>query len=362
MIHPVAWWAWGVGLATAAAHTTNPLLLVLVVLVAGWAVLERREVGALDAFRPFLFIGLAAVALRVTMAVILGNGVGGSVVIVDLPRLPLPSWLAGLRVGGPVTLESVLAAAVDGMRLAATLACIGAANALASPKRLLRYAPATLYDIGTAIVVALTFAPQLVELAGRVRVARRLRGHTGRGPRELARLVVPVLAGTLERSLELAASMESRGYGRLPVRTGRARWLGSILALVGTAGTCAGLYGLLSPSVGGWLGLPTLVAGVALAAASLVLGARREVRTAYRRDPWRAPEWALALAGAAAAGVFVVGDGSGWAGMALQSTPLAWPELPLLAAAPLAVCLSVIALTPVPPRLAAARARTAAAA
>ena len=131
MIHPVAWWAWGVGLATAAAHTTNPLLLVLVVLVAGWAVLERREVGALDAFRPFLFIGLAAVALRVTMAVILGNGVGGSVVIVDLPRLPLPSWLAGLRVGGPVTLESVLAAAVDGMRLAATLACIGAANALA---------------------------------------------------------------------------------------------------------------------------------------------------------------------------------------------------------------------------------------
>ena len=362
MIHPVAWWAWGVGLATAAAHTTNPVLLVLVVVVAGWAVLERREVGAIEAFRPFLLIGLVAVLLRVVMAVVLGNGVGGSLVIVDLPRLALPSWLAGLRVGGPVTLESVLAAAVDGMRLAATLACIGAANALASPKRLLRYAPATLYDIGTAIVVALTFAPQLVDLASRVRVARRLRGHAGRGPRELARLVVPVLAGTLERSLELAASMESRGYGRLPVRTGRARWLGSILALLGTAGTCAGLYGLLSPSVGGWLGLPTLVVGVALAAASLVLGARREVRTAYRRDPWRAPEWALTLAGAVAAGVFVVADGTGAAGMALHSAPLAWPEVPLLATLALALCLSTVALTPVPPRLAAARIRSAAAA
>jgi len=100
----VAWWAWGVGLATAAAHTTNPVLLILVVVVAGWAVLERREVGTIDAFRPFLLIGLVAVLLRVVMAVVLGNGVGGNLVIVELPRLALPSWLAGLRVGGPVTI------------------------------------------------------------------------------------------------------------------------------------------------------------------------------------------------------------------------------------------------------------------
>ncbi len=61
------------------------------------------------------------------------------------------------------------------------------------------------------MVVALTFAPQMVEDAARVRVARRLRGHTGRGIRELGRLAVPVLVGSLERSLSLAASMESRG-------------------------------------------------------------------------------------------------------------------------------------------------------
>ena len=201
MLHPVAWWVWGVGLATAAAHTTNPWLLLLVVAVAAWVVLERREVGALDSFRPFLLIGLAAIALRVVLTVILGNGVPGVIVVLDLPQVRLPDWFAGLRLGGPVTLESVVAAGVDGLRLASTLACLGAANALASPRRLLRYAPATLYDIGTAVVVALTFAPALVDLAGRVRAARRLRGHSGRGLRELARLAIPVLEGALDRSL-----------------------------------------------------------------------------------------------------------------------------------------------------------------
>ena len=86
-----------------------------------------------------------------------------------------------MRLGGPVSLESLLYAAYDGLRLAAILACLGAANALASPRRLLRYLPATLYDVGTAIVVGLTFAPQLLSDARAVRAARTLRGHDGRG-------------------------------------------------------------------------------------------------------------------------------------------------------------------------------------
>jgi energy-coupling factor transporter transmembrane protein EcfT len=230
MLHPVAWWVWGVGLATASAHTTNPWLLVLVIAVAGWAVLERREVGALDSFRPFLIVGLVAIGLRVALTILLGNGVPGQVVIVELPQLRLPAWFAGLRLGGQVTLESVVAAGIDGLRLATTLACLGAANALASPRRLLRYAPATLYDIGTAVVVALTFAPALVDLAGRVRSARRLRGHSGTGVRELARLAVPVLEGALDRSLDLAASMESaadengRPAARSPLQAPAVRW------------------------------------------------------------------------------------------------------------------------------------------
>ena len=360
MVHPVAWWVWGVGLAAAAAHTTNPVLLLMVVAVAGWVVIERREVGALDTFGPFLLIGLAAIALRVLMTVVLGNGIRGEIVIVHLPEVRLPDWLAGLRLGGSVSLESVVAAATEGLRLAATLVCIGAANALASPRRLLRYAPATLYDVGTAVVVALTFAPQLVELAGRVLAARRLRGHSGRGVRELARLVVPVLEGALDRSLDLAASMESRGYGRTPVRDRRDRVIGSTLAVAGAVGTTAGLYGVLAASDRGWLGLPTLAVGLVLLVASLVLGARRDARTAYRRDPWRAPEWAACALGLLPAVVLLRGESAGWPGITVAQVPLSWPPLPVPAVAAIALAGLVAWVTPVPPRLAAVRSRTAA--
>ena len=260
-----------------------------------------------------------------------------------------------LRLGGPVTLEGVVAAAVEGLRLAGTLACLGAANALASPKRLLRYVPATLHDVGTAVVVALTYAPQLVGLAGRVRSARRLRGHSGRGLRELGRLVGPVLEGSLERSLELAASMESRGYGRTPVRSRRGRHLASGLTLLGLVAVVAGLYGVLDASVTGGLGMPLLVAGVLLTTAVLVVGARRDVRSRYRRDPWAGPEWAVTLLGLAPAAVLLWAESRGWPGVVLAQSPLAWPDAPLLLVIAVLVPALAGVVAPVPPRLAAIR-------
>lgn len=359
LLHPVAWWAWGLGLATAAAHTTNPVLLGLVLAVAAWVVLERRELGVRNTFVPFFIVGLVAVAVRVLLTIILSNGAPGGIVLFRLPQIALPDFLAGVRLGGPVALESVVAAALEGLRLAATLACVGAANALASPRRLLRYAPATLYDIGTAVVVALTYAPQMVDHAIRVRAARRLRGHEGRGLRELGRLAVPVLEGSLERSLELAASMEARGYGRLPVRNGRSRAVGSVLALLGAAGVVAGLFGVLSPSTGGWLGLPILVLGVVLAGASLVLGVRGDVRTAYRRDPWRTPEWMVSTLGVLAAGTLIAAQAHGELGAVMAVPPSEELGMPLMPALAIASCALAGVLSPVPPRLAAARARAA---
>ena len=82
----------------------------------------------------------------------------------------------GLHLLGPVTRESVLAGLYDGLRLGTIVVCVGAANALANPKRLLRSVPAALHEIGTALVVAVTVLPQLVDSARRVRAAQALRG------------------------------------------------------------------------------------------------------------------------------------------------------------------------------------------
>ena len=356
MLHPVAWWLWGAGLVVACAHTTNPLLLVLLIVVAGWVVAERREVGAVNAYLPFLLLGLVAILLRVGLVALLGSGVTGRTVLFRLPSVPLPDWMAGVRLGGPVSLEALVAAAAEGLRLAATLACLGAANALASPKRLLRYLPATLYDVGTAVVVALTYAPQLAGLAARVRAARRLRGHSGHGVRELGRLVGPVLGGSLDRSLDLAASMESRGYGRTPIRSASARRLASALTLTGLVGVVAGLYGVLDGSVTGLLGMPLLLLGLVVTTAALLVGARRDVRSRYRRDPWGAPEWAVTVVGAVPAALLIWAESHGWPGVVLAQSPLAWPEAPLVLV--LGVLLPGLAavVTPVPPRLAAVRA------
>ena len=54
LLHPAAWWVWGVGLAIAASRTTNPFLLVLVVAVVAWVVLQRREIGTSNALAAFL--------------------------------------------------------------------------------------------------------------------------------------------------------------------------------------------------------------------------------------------------------------------------------------------------------------------
>ena len=356
LLHPAAWWGWAIGLAMAASRTTNPLLLALVVAVAGYVVAARRELGAASPFGAFLRLGLFVITLRVLFQALLGSGVPGHTVLLTLPEVPLPLGSSGVRLGGPVTLEGVLVAAYDGARLAAVLACIGAANALASPRRLLRYVPATLYEVGTALVVALTYAPQLVEDAHRVRAARRLRGHAGRGPRELARLAVPVLDSALERSLDLAASMESRGYGRSVHRDARTRRRATALTLAGLCGVVAGVYGLLDGGSAPLLGLPLLVAGSTAAAASLAVGARRDPRSRYRPDPWAAPEWIVLASGLAAGGLVLVAAQRAVPGIVLQTSPAVWPTLPALPTLGLLLGLLPAWLSPMPPLRAAVRA------
>ncbi len=349
LLHPLAWWVFAGCLAAVASRTTNPFLLALVVVVVGFVVVSRREVGAPSPYAAFLLLGLFGIVLHVVAQALLGGGVPGRVVVLRLPELPLPDWFGPLRLGGPVTLEEVLAATYEGLRLAAVLACVGAANALASPRRLLRHVPATLYEVGTAVVVALTYAPQLVDDARRVRAARRLRGHAGRTPREVARLMVPVLEGALERSLRLAASMESRGYGRSVHRTPAGRRAATAMTLVGVGGVVTGLYGVLDSSAPPLLGFPLLGLGLLLATAALFVGARREQRSRYRPDPWALPESLVVLTGLVAlAGVFYVGATDPGA-LTPPTVPATLPDVPLVAAGAVLAGLLAAVLAPVPP-------------
>ncbi len=204
-LHPGAWWLWAMGLAAAATVTTNPLLLLMIVGIAGVTVsLRRSDHPWSKSFRLYLFFGLVIVVVRVVFRVLLGGGYG-TVVLLDLPEIPLPGWVAGIQLLGPMTLESLLAGLYDGMRLATIVICVGAANALANPKRLLKSMPPALYEIGTAVVVAVALLPQLADSLRRVRAARQLRGVPGGRVGKLRGIVVPVMEDALERSMSLAA-------------------------------------------------------------------------------------------------------------------------------------------------------------
>ena len=262
--------------------------------------------------------------------------------------MPLPDWAACIQVGGTVYLEGLLGAIFEGLRLATLIACIGAANALANPKRLLRALPGALQEIGVAFVVSLTVAPQLADSVHRVRRARRLRGDTAHGFRAAGRIALPVLQDALDRSILLAAAMDSRGYGRGVHVSPRTRHTSGALVLTGLMATCIGTFGLLDAQSATVLGVPALLTGLALAAAGTWLGGQHVRRSIYRPDPWRAPEWATAACGlAAVAAMLYVGYADPNA-LTAPLQPLAVPALPLVATAGILVAGLAAVVSPVP--------------
>ncbi|MCT2590207.1 energy-coupling factor transporter transmembrane protein EcfT [Streptomyces sp. N2-109] len=347
-LHAGAWWLWALGLATAASRTTNPLLLALLIAVAGYVVAARRtDAPWARSYGAFLKLGLLVLLIRMVFAFFLGSPIPGSHVLVTLPELPLPDWAQGVRIGGRVTAEGMLFAFYDGLKLATLLICVGAANALASPARLLKSLPGALYEAGVAVVVAMTFAPNLVADVQRLRSARRLRGRSDRGVKALLQVGLPVLEGALERSVALAAAMDARGYGRTAHLPRAVRHTTTALTLGGLLGICGGSYGLLAAE-GAGLGLPVLLAGVAAALGGLRLGGRRSVRTRYRPDVWGVRAWLVAGSGAAVAALLIGASGQYPEGLHPPAIPLAAPPLPLWPAAALLLGLLPAFVAPAP--------------
>ncbi len=327
-VHPLAWWLWALGLTVAASRTTNPLVLSCIIAVAAWVVTARRSDAPWSrAFRYYLIAGAAVVVIRVVFRILFGGG-GEGHVLLPLPEIALPGWFSGITLLGDVTAESLLGGLYDGMRLATMLICLGAANSLANPRRLLRSMPSALHEVSTAVVVALSVFPQLAESLLRVRRARRLRpGNERKGLRGLATIVIPVLEDALDRSLMLAASMDSRGYGRSGDRSRLAFRVTGALLVVGLGGVCVGLYALLDATTPRVLSTPVLVAGLLVGIAGLAASGHGVARTSYRPDPWRLAEFATIACGLATGLLMWVSGQVDPANLNPSLVPLSWPEL-----------------------------------
>jgi energy-coupling factor transport system permease protein len=253
------------------------------------------------------------------------------IVLFTLPSVDLPDWAAGVSLGGPVTVEMLLDGFTQGLRLAVVLACFGAANTLASPYRLLRSLPTVLYEAGVVVTVALSFAPQVVMAAGRRRQARRLRGRNAKGLRAMRGIAMPVLEGSLDRSVALAASMDARGYGRQADLSPSTRRVATASTVLGLIAICGGVYGVLDSGAPAALGLPLLGAGALVCAIGLVAKGRRTPRTRYRPDAWGTPEWLTVMSGTVALAGIVIAARIDPGSVQMSLYPLEWPAVPIAA-------------------------------
>ncbi|NGO48718.1 energy-coupling factor transporter transmembrane protein EcfT, partial [Streptomyces sp. YC419] len=78
-LHPGAWWLWALGLGTAASRTTNPLLLTLLIAVAGYVVATHRTQSPWSrSYTAFVKLALAVLAIRLVFAVLLGSPIPGT--------------------------------------------------------------------------------------------------------------------------------------------------------------------------------------------------------------------------------------------------------------------------------------------
>jgi energy-coupling factor transport system permease protein len=156
--------------------------------------------------RRFVYIsGAAVMALSVFLVTPFVETIGTHVVWTG-PTIPVVGTL-------DVTTEEVAGAAVAALRLLAVVLASAAYTLLLDHDRLLQ---AARFGRRSAFAAALAtrLVPTLEHDASGLIEALRGRGVAVEGVRGHARLVSPLIGGSLERAYNLAEAMEARGYGR----------------------------------------------------------------------------------------------------------------------------------------------------
>ena len=202
MSRPAAVVVWVLAALAVAFFDTDPLAQA-VVLIGAWALLARRRIEGrrLRSLAIGLgILGTATVALNGLL-----SHTGATVVVV------LPSWL--LVAGGPVTAEGFASGASIALGLVTAVSVTAALSVVIEPTDLVDALPGALHHAGAALGAALNLVPVTAASVVAVREAQRLRGWRARGVRAMVDLAVPVLLGAIDRSVQLAESMEARAFG-----------------------------------------------------------------------------------------------------------------------------------------------------
>ncbi len=194
---------------------SNPIVLAA---TGAGLVLAGRLAGARAAVRAALWMGLTLALLIVFVNALVVSR--GETVLARLGEWPIFGQV-------DVTAEAIAAGAVLGLRAAVVMVAFAVYSACVDPDRVLR----ALRPLAGRSALTATLVSRLVPVAAadaaRLRDAAQLRGP-GAAPVGKASLARRLLAGSLDRAVDVAATLELRGYSldapRAKNRSSRSRY------------------------------------------------------------------------------------------------------------------------------------------
>jgi len=286
--NPLTWWLAGLSLAVMASLSSNVFVLIGICVSSLVPIkLCRDDSPWAQSISFYIKLAAIVVALRVIFRIIFNLGSSTKDAFLLLPSIDIDFGFGNaLKLFGPISQEAFTLALLDGFRLAAIILAVGMANSLANPRKLLKSTPGALYEIATAISIAINLAPQLIASLGRVRRARSLRGQS-KGIKAVTGIVIPVLEDTIDQSMGLAASMSARGFGRKGDRSYTQVIGARLLAFLAICLIVTGSALLLFSPEQQTLELVILFVGLVAAGFSVKLSSARATITRYRKEPWR---------------------------------------------------------------------------
>lgn len=269
--------AWGLSTLVVISTTRNPFYLGL--FFAALALLERWSAAQSNGQPSAMPFSPLKISLLIVPSAALFNALlspYGDTTLLVLPfRLP--------PLSDRLTLEGLLYGGINGLALATIVLVFALLQRALAVATLLRLIPRAFYPLAIVTSIALTFLPSTRRQLEQIIEAQRIRGRTLTKPGDFLPLIVPLLSGGLERSLQLAEAMTARGWvGEESQKAGRGR----IPLLVGL------LLSALSVVFGARQELARLapfLLGGGLATTSLTLwwAGRARPRHPVRRYPWR---------------------------------------------------------------------------
>jgi energy-coupling factor transport system permease protein len=189
-------------------------------------------------------------------------------------------------IGGNLTLEALVYGFLNGLMLFALFAAFGLLNQVVSVKDLIGIIPRAFFPIALVISIAVTFIPVTLRQYRQIQDAQAIRGHKVRGLRDWLGLLLPLLVGGLERSMQLAEAMTARGFAHNNEGLSNRLRAGLIVSLL------AILLGWLfwSTSAAVVLGLILLALGIMTFIIILGKVGKGTQRTSYRKHSWSYPD------------------------------------------------------------------------